>query len=106
MKRLMPLLVLGLIVIAADARAAGDAVAGRKVAIDNCSRCHVVGDYNPKGGIDSTPWFSTFARRPAVYPPERIRTFGERPPHPPLEIKISEREMGDLIAFVESLRPE
>ncbi len=56
MKRLMPLLVLGLIVVAADALAGGDAVAGRKVAIDNCSRCHVVGDYNPMGGIDSTPW--------------------------------------------------
>ncbi len=95
-----------LIVFAADARAAGDAVAGRKVAIENCSRCHVIGDYNPQGGIDSTPWFTTFARRPAVYPPERIRTFSERPPHPPREIKISEREMEDLIAFIASLRPE
>jgi mono/diheme cytochrome c family protein len=106
MKRLLSILVLGLILAAAGARAGGDAVAGRKVAIENCSRCHVIGDYNRLGGIDSTPWFMTFARKPAVYPPGRLRTFSERPPHPQLRIDLSERERDDLVAYIESLRPE
>ena len=66
----------------------------------------MVGDYKLQGGIDSTPWFTTFARRPAVYPAERIRTFSERPPHPARKINNSEREMDDLVVFIESLRPE
>ncbi len=31
--------------------------AGRKIAETHCARCHVVGDFNPMGGIGSTPSF-------------------------------------------------
>lgn len=58
------------------------------------------------GGIDSTPSLIIFARDPDIYPPERIRTFREHPPHPPQNVEITKREMVDLIAYVESLKGE
>ena len=30
---------------------------GRALAAEHCTRCHVVGDINPYGGIESTPSF-------------------------------------------------
>jgi len=86
------------------ARAASPAARGKAVALKLCGRCHVVAEENRLSGIESTPWFKTMAHRPEVYPPERFRTFAERPPHPPQKIKITKREMDDLIAYIESLR--
>ena len=63
----------------------------------------MVGEVDPYGGIDSTPWVLTFAAKPVVYSLEHIRTFRERPPHPPQDIRISESEMDDLIAYLQSL---
>jgi len=62
------------------ARAEGDAAKGRELSIKHCARCHVVGDYNPMGGIDSTPSFQMLARRADFA--ERLQTFYERRPHP------------------------
>lgn len=96
---------LGLFAILATipAWAAGDVATGRKLAIERCSRCHVVGDYNPMGGIESTIDFDTMASRPAVYPAERIRSFNERPPHPQLGIELTRVERDSIAAFVASL---
>ena len=44
--------------------AGGDAEAGRKISETHCARCHVVGDFNPMGGIGSTPSFQLLAKRP------------------------------------------
>ncbi len=65
---------------AAGAHAAGDAKKGREIAIRHCARCHVVGDYNRLGGIDSTPSFQLLARRRDFV--ERLQTFYQRRPHP------------------------
>lgn len=83
--------------------AGGDPARGKAVALKLCGRCHVVAEENRLAGIESTPWFKTMAAKPAIYPPERFRTFSERPPHPPQKIKISKAEMEDLIAYVQSL---
>ena len=67
--------------------------AGRKISQVQCSRCHVIGDFNPSGGISSTPsfqmmvnalpdWeerFSTLLRPP---PPSRGGQGPRRPPDP------------------------
>ncbi len=45
--------VAGVIVSAAPARV--DREAGRKMSLEHCARCHVIGDFNPFGGIGSTP---------------------------------------------------
>ena len=59
--------VAGVIVSAARAGADGD-------------RCHMIGDFNPFGGIGSTPSFQLLAMRDDWL--ERFQTFYERRPHP------------------------
>lgn len=99
----------------------GDADAGRKLAERHCSRCHVVGDFNRYGGIDSTPSFQLLARRDDWR--ERFQTFYERRPHPVFvqvpdverwtdipshvaEFKVTPQNIDDLVAFVKTLQPE
>ena len=101
------------------AQAAGDSRKGREIAITHCSRCHVVGDHNPFGGIGSTPSFQLLARRGDYL--ERFQTFFERRPHPVFvrvpdvprwseipshvaEFDMTPENIEDLIAFVETLR--
>jgi len=105
----------------ASALAAGDAEAGRKFSETHCSRCHVIGDFNPMGGIGSTPSFQLLAKRNDWL--ERFGTFFERRPHPvfarmpdvarwttlPSHVKefdVTPANIDDIIAFVETLQPE
>ena len=106
--------------IAGVAFAEGDVKKGRKIAITHCARCHVVGDYNPYGGIGSTPSFRSMASSPDIFM-ERFETFYLRNPHPvfvlvegvrtefklppyaaPFTIKLD--DIADIIAFVKTLR--
>ena len=111
--------VAGVIVSAAPARADGDRVAGRKMAREHCARCHVIGDFNPFGGIGSTPSFQLLANRNDWL--ERFQTFYERRPHPVFvrvpdvprwtelpshvkEFRVTPENIQDIIAFAETLR--
>lgn len=60
---------------------AGDVEEGRKLSETHCARCHVVGDFNPTGGISSTPSFQLLVKRRPDYK-ERFQTFYARRPHP------------------------
>lgn len=102
---------------------AGDIAKGRKVAEAHCSRCHVVGDFNPNGGISSTPSFQLLVKRRPDYK-DRFATFYARRPHPafvsvkgigrpmdylppnahPVEITLEDVE--NVAAFVETLKPK
>ena len=105
----------------AGAQADGDREAGRRIAVQHCARCHVVGDINPYGGIGSTPSFQLLAKRDDWL--ERFQTFYERRPHPvfvrvpdverwtklPSHVKefpVTLENIQDIIAFVETLRPK
>ncbi len=105
----------------APAGAEGSAEIGRKFAENHCARCHVVGDFNPMGGIGSTPSFQLLAKRNDWL--ERFETFFERRPHPVFvrmpdvarwttlpsyvkEFEVTQADIDDIIAFVETLRPE
>jgi mono/diheme cytochrome c family protein len=98
--------VAGLFATTASAVADGNAKTGRTVAVKWCAKCHVVGDHNPHGGIESTLSFKAMAKRPERYPPDRFRRFKTRPPHPPFadSLDISTQDMEDLISFVATLR--
>lgn len=87
------------------ARAEGDAAAGEKLAIKNCALCHVIGGHNPMGGINSTPSFWIFARKPEVYS-ARLRSFDQRRPHLALDIELSRQEIENILAYVGGLEPE
>ena len=65
---------------AMSARAGGDPVKGRDIAINHCARCHVIADHNPHGGIGSTASFRTMTTLPDYV--DRFRTFYLRRPHP------------------------
>lgn len=101
------------------AQAGGDVEKGRKIAIKHCARCHVVGDYNRFGGIDSTPSFQMLARH--GYMEERLWTFYERRPHPAFvtvpgvpkwsrlppyatPFTVTQGEINYLVAFVKTLK--
>jgi mono/diheme cytochrome c family protein len=102
------------------ARAAGDPEKGRAIATKHCSRCHVVGDHNPTGGIGSTPSFqvlrtmkdwrerfeSFYARRPH---PVHVRVHGlptltELPPNAaPFTLTIA--DVDHILSFAETIAP-
>ncbi len=101
--------------------AGGDVEAGRKISETHCARCHVVGDFNPMGGIGSTPSFQLLAKRHDWL--ERFETFFARRPHPVFvrmpdvarwttlpshvtELAVTPANLDDIITFVESLRSE
>ncbi len=65
---------------------AGEIEDGKKTSQSHCTRCHVVGDFNPNGGISSTPSFQLLVNALKDYE-ERFATFYVRPPHPAV-IKI------------------
>lgn len=67
--------------------AASDVERGREVAATHCTRCHVVGDINPYGGIESTPSFIGM-KRLADWE-RRYAEFYILPPHPAL-VRIEE----------------
>jgi mono/diheme cytochrome c family protein len=60
---------------------------GREVAATHCTRCHVVGDINPYGGIESTPSFIGMKRLDDWE--RRYAEFYILPPHPAL-VRIEE----------------
>ncbi len=111
--------VVGVIVSTAHARADGDLEAGRKMSVKHCARCHVVGDFNPFGGIGSTPSFQLLANRNDWL--ERFQTFYERRPRSVFvrvpgvprwtklpsyakEFRVTPENIQDIIAFAKTLR--
>lgn len=75
-------LALGGMLLSVAAAHAGDADRGREVAATHCTRCHVVGDINPYGGIESTPSFIGMKRLADWQ--RRFEEFFILPPHPAL----------------------
>ncbi len=100
----------------------GNAVNGREIAALHCTRCHVVGDINPNGGISSTPSFQMLVKRRPDYK-DRFQTFHARRPHPAFlsikgvgrlrpdlppnaePVEMTEEEVQDVLAYVETLKP-
>ena len=118
-RKLVPA-VLGLfLALPVAGHAAGDPEKGRQIAIDHCSRCHVIPDYNPYGGIESTPSFRLLAGLDNYL--ERFQTFFDRPPHPAVvripgvpprtkdpafvaTFELQPEQVDDIVAYVEALR--
>jgi len=114
-------LVLALATPLAPAWATGDAERGRALSQQHCTRCHVVGDFNPHGGIGSTPSFQMMVKNLADYR-ERFETFFARRPHPAfiviegserltpdipsniVPIALPQAAIADIQAFAETLR--
>ncbi len=81
----------------------GDAERGKTLTAANCARCHVIGDHNRSGGINSTPSFWIFARKPGIYS-GRLRTFDQRRPHLFMEFGVSKTDIENILAYVATLQ--
>tara|TARA_R110000824_G_scaffold38336_1_gene117232 strand:+ start:246 stop:641 length:396 start_codon:yes stop_codon:yes gene_type:complete len=107
-----------LLVLLAAEPAAADAENGRALAERHCARCHVVGAFNPQGGIGSTPSLQWIKKLPDWR--DRFQTFYVRRPHlafikvkglapltklPPYAtpIEIAPVDADDIFAFIEAL---
>jgi mono/diheme cytochrome c family protein len=109
--------------VSAQAAEKGNIGKGQKIAEKHCTRCHVVGSYNPGGGISSTPSFQLLVKRRPDYK-ERFRTFYARRPHPAflsikgigrirpdlppnaMPIELTQEDVLDVSAFIETLKPK
>jgi mono/diheme cytochrome c family protein len=112
-------LTLLLALLPVTAGAEGDAKKGREIAVQHCARCHVVPDYNPMGGIGSTPSFRLLAELDDGL--VRFETFFARRPHPPFvrmqntqpptglpaalqPFEMTVADLEDLLAYARQLR--
>ena len=109
--------------VSAQAAEKGNIGKGQKIAEKHCTRCHVVGSYNPGGGISSTPSFQLLVKRRPDYK-ERFRTFYARRPHPAflsikgigrirpdlppnaMPVDLTQEDVLDISAFIETLKPK
>lgn len=109
--------------VSAQAAEKGNIGKGQKIAEKHCTRCHVVGSFNPGGGISSTPSFQLLVKRRPDYK-ERFRTFYARRPHPAflsikgigrirpdlppnaMPIELTQEDVLDVSAFIETLKPK
>ena len=92
---------LGIMIVPSQYTSANDSIEkGHEIVRQHCTRCHVVPNMNPYGGIGSTPsfaalkWLSDWEHR--------FEVFYTLPPHPAL-VKISglsEERVASLPAFV------
>ena len=97
------------------------ALRGLALSQQHCSRCHVISDSNPYGGIESTPSF--FILRDRNDWQKRFTEFFIRPPHPSFinitditekrssmlpsfisEINLTFEELEDILSFVSVLK--
>jgi len=86
-------------------RVTGDPAKGEQLAIEICARCHVIGDFNPMGGINSTPSFWIMRRKPETYAP-KLLTIQERRPHAGMKLDVKRRELEHILVYVQSLEPK
>lgn len=93
------------ILAASSAAAEGDSAAGREIAIRSCARCHVIGDYNPMGGIGSTPSFWIMARKPQTYT-AKLLTVTQRRPHRGMGLEVSREELEQIQAYIATLEQD
>jgi mono/diheme cytochrome c family protein len=88
---------------AAQAQQVGDVAAGRKLAGEWCSSCHVVEPGATRGGTDSAPPFATLAADPRTTE-FRLRAFLMTPHRNMPDFRLSRSETDDLVGYILSLR--
>ena len=77
---------------------------GRAIVAEHCTRCHVVTEINPKGGIESTPSFKGMKHLADWR--RRFEVFFTLPPHPAFVsvAGISEERDKSRPAFVQEIK--
>lgn len=88
--------------------AGGDADAAKGIVVEHCVACHEVPGYVSQAGTANldAPSFVTIANDTKVYDPEKLKTLMRQPHWPMQQFILSERDVDNLLAFIESLRSE
>ena len=88
----------------AMAQSNGDPAAGKQLALELCSGCHVVADDQVRPAIDVVPAFAVIANKRETTD-FRIRVFLQDTPHPVMpNFVFADDEVENLIAYILSLR--
>lgn len=82
---------------------APDPEAGERKAREVCARCHVIGEQNRYGGINSTPSFYIMQEKPETYQ-GKLLTVNERRPHIGIGLEMEPEALEDIWAYVETLK--
>jgi mono/diheme cytochrome c family protein len=95
-------------VLPAHAGAAGDANAAKGIVAEHCVACHEVPGYSSKAGAAElgAPPFATIANDPQHYDPKELENWLRRPHWPMQQFMLSDRDIDNLLAFIESLRKQ
>ncbi len=96
---------LALLLFCLPQTAGADMIAeGRAIVAEHCTRCHVVPEINPKGGIESTPSFKGMKHLADWR--RRFEVFFTLPPHPAMVsvVGISEERDKSRPAFVQEIK--
>ena len=106
MKRMI--CVLAVLLVAAPALAAGDALKAKGLIAETCAQCHAVPGYesDASAAMLEAPSFPAIARAPGIYPPERMTAFLRQPYWPMSSVVLSRRDIENLLAFIAALRQD
>ena len=100
-RRIAPILAAAALLAATQA-AAGDAGAGRTLAEQWCTGCHLIGPADR--GSDTAPPFTAIAADPEK-DPEHLRTWLATPHTEMPAMPLSRRDIDDLVAYITGLAP-
>ncbi len=91
---------------APGAHAAGDPNGAKSIVAGFCVNCHEVPGYKARHGraTVNAPPFQTMADNPKAYPRDRIYGALRKPHYYMRGMTMSEQNIQDIIAFIESLR--
>lgn len=85
------------------AGAAPDVNAGRRLALQWCSTCHVVADPQPRPAVDGVPSFMALGNDPRMTV-ARLSSFLQAP-HPVMpDLSLSRREIENIAGYIQSLK--
>jgi mono/diheme cytochrome c family protein len=105
--RLM-VLVFTALILPMQVSVAADANAAKGIVVEHCVACHEVPGYLSKAEsaqLDA-PSFRVIANNTQTYDPQKLRLWLRQPHWPMQQFILSERDVDNLLAFIESLRSQ
>ena len=76
----------------------------RGVIADRCAMCHVVPGFEDKAAHTGAPAFAEIAADPVKFSREKLTAYLRKPHWQMRQFTLSERDIGDIIDYIETLR--
>ena len=104
--KVVPILVIAIpLAFAGSASAAGNANQAKGIIAEHCADCHAVPGYGEGGSpaLEAPP-LQVFADDPTTYSEDRLRTSLRQPHWPMGQLRLSARDIDNILAFIAELR--